>query len=271
MTLILTAATRNKVVQASDRRVTYRDGSYRDTQNKAVSVTCLNAVFSIGFTGAAEIRGKSTDQWLTDNLTSLKAATVDLGSIHNAIVDMAEGSYQDFSIPELSFVLSGFVGRSSFTSLISNYEKWNPNQFIPATKKFHIQGTLVKEGIRRRKALSFAISGAEKAIKEDIDSLLKQLRRRQFFEKNDANSIAVKLVEIVRRASLDKDYGKYIGRDCMTVAMTLGKGVDSDFLYHPENSTTVRYAPHIIHPKGTIKDIKIDGPPSLGVQFFPDS
>jgi hypothetical protein len=46
MTLIITIVTENKVVQASDRRVTFADGSVRDDiSNKAIFVGCKTQNF----------------------------------------------------------------------------------------------------------------------------------------------------------------------------------------------------------------------------------
>ena len=54
MTLVLTVATANKVIQASDRLITYLDGTeYNSDANKAIIVTCRDAQFVISFTGAA--------------------------------------------------------------------------------------------------------------------------------------------------------------------------------------------------------------------------
>lgn len=65
MTLILTVATDRKVIQASDRLATLPDGTvHNDKANKTVAVTCQEGQFSISFTGAAYIDGKSTDNWI---------------------------------------------------------------------------------------------------------------------------------------------------------------------------------------------------------------
>jgi hypothetical protein len=59
MTLIFTLATYNKIVQVSDRRLTWSDGRIADDEaNKAICVSCKDACFSVAYTGLAVV-GKS--------------------------------------------------------------------------------------------------------------------------------------------------------------------------------------------------------------------
>jgi hypothetical protein len=71
MTMIATLVARNKVVQVSDRRLTWPNGGLADDEaNKAICVKCNNAHFSIAYTGLAEIgkERKRTDIWLAEYL-----------------------------------------------------------------------------------------------------------------------------------------------------------------------------------------------------------
>jgi hypothetical protein len=87
VTLIITALTANKIVQASDRRLTrFADGSiFDDEANKAVCVGCKDAYFSIAYTGLGSISSKKIDEWLLDYLISIQAFQIDVPSIVNKL------------------------------------------------------------------------------------------------------------------------------------------------------------------------------------------
>ena len=84
MTLILSFATANKVIQVSDRRLTKPDGSlYDDEANKVICVGCSDSYFAIGYSGLGTIStGKRTDEWLVDYLASINVEQMTLNSIH---------------------------------------------------------------------------------------------------------------------------------------------------------------------------------------------
>src|SRR3712207_1704100 len=78
MTLILTALSPQRVVQVSDRKLTFKDGrTYHDDANKAVIVYCDDGQFSVAYTGLAHVRDKDkkvmtrTDQWIAQSLWSI--------------------------------------------------------------------------------------------------------------------------------------------------------------------------------------------------------
>jgi len=58
MTLIQTVASPDYILQVSDRRLTWSDGTYTDVDTKLVY---WNAYFTIGFTGIAQIDPKATE------------------------------------------------------------------------------------------------------------------------------------------------------------------------------------------------------------------
>jgi hypothetical protein len=269
MTLILTVATQNKVVQASDRRVTFSDGSVRDGSNKAISVRCKNAYFSISYTGAAVVGGKSTDEWLLDYLADIHAGGMDFKSIYDAIIKKATDSHKYFSVPELSFVLCGYLSQRAFVVLISNYEKLTSNVVEKPKADFHGEYAIIKEGSDSRRPLCLVINGCELALTEKIHLKFKRLTKKRFFQNNNATAIANKLVDIIREASESPNYGKYIGKDCMTVAMSRNPKDDIEFRYHPAKASPITYGPHIIDPRGTIKGVEIVGDPNIEVKFFP--
>jgi hypothetical protein len=75
MTLILSLATPEFVVQISDRRLTYRDGKgfIRVADDDANKLTVFRGQMAFGFTGLAHIGSQRTDTWLARALASLDA------------------------------------------------------------------------------------------------------------------------------------------------------------------------------------------------------
>jgi hypothetical protein len=86
MTLIISVVTREHVAQASDRRITiaFPGGRYRvasDKANKSIYVRCLDAQFSIAYTGLARVGAFPTASWLSDFLVNAGAAQMPLANV----------------------------------------------------------------------------------------------------------------------------------------------------------------------------------------------
>lgn len=71
MTLILTRASINYVLQVTDRLVTLNRVPFDELANKNILYCARNAVVTIGYTGFSYLNGKPTDQWIVENLTGL--------------------------------------------------------------------------------------------------------------------------------------------------------------------------------------------------------
>ena len=268
MTLILTVATDRKVIQASDRLATLPDGTvHNDKANKTVAVTCQEGQFSISFTGAAYIDGKSTDNWIGDYLTDLHAGSLGTKTICDSLVAQMSQTQPLFSVPLLSLVLCGYVRERSFMALISNFEYWKPNKIVSPEAAFHLEVEILRESFNPAKALGLCIHGCEKAITQKIEHKLKRLRKKHFFKNNDAHTVALKLVEVIREASHTPNHGKYIGRDCLSIAISRNPNEGVEVMYHPEKESPKRYGPYIVNSIGSIKGIEIEG--DMEVRFFP--
>jgi hypothetical protein len=75
MTLIITFVTYDRIIQASDRRLTWPNGRVADDEaNKAVGISCKDACFSIAYTGVAIIDKYKPVICLVHHLTAIDAA-----------------------------------------------------------------------------------------------------------------------------------------------------------------------------------------------------
>src|SRR5688500_3051386 len=93
MTLVLTVVTLKRVVQVSDRLLTWPDGSMADDRaNKAVCVSCDDGWFAISYSGAAQVGAKRTrtDEWLIDFLAAANAGSLRCADVIELIAQTAQ-------------------------------------------------------------------------------------------------------------------------------------------------------------------------------------
>lgn len=249
MTLIITAVTPDKIIQASDRRLTYTDGGLcGDNANKAVCVGCKDAHFAIAYTGLAEIKGKRTDIWLIDYLASINASQMQVPAIVNAIEKQANDSLK--AVPKeykkMTFVLVGYRNRMPFIALISNFEDLK-NKSGEAQDSFNTDVRQVRGLITNpQKGLWIYVNGCEQAVDKPIHRRIRKLHRKRFFHREQPEVIADTVVSLIRAASRTRPYGRFVGRDCMTVVLKASSEEGINTKYHPDKRSPVTYMPHLI-------------------------
>ena len=271
MTLIITIATANQVVQASDRRLTCVDGSiYDDESNKAACAVCRDSHFAIAYTGLAHIgkERKKTDEWLVDYLESIHAAHMDLVSIGEALKEEATAFLRATAVPRkhkgIAFVFTGYCHGWPFFMSISNREEEDLDHIGEVKEEFQIQVEQMKVDANPRRALLVDIAGTEEAVDKSIRQRIKRLNRKRFFHVKDGKVVAQELVSLIRAATRTPQFGKWVGRNCMTVVVKPRSGDCFDVQYHPDRASPQMYAPHLIVPGGAFKNIQMwrgAGPP----------
>lgn len=261
MTLIITVATANKVVQASDRRLTQPDGSlFNDGANKAVCVGCKDARFCIGYTGLAFVDGKRTDEWILDYLMSIHAYATDVVSISEALEERLTATFH--RIPKqyrrTTFVLSGYRRHIPFTMIISNYERenlWPPGE---AQDAFGTHVWWLKKSANPESGYCISINGSQRAVTRPLLTKIKGLILNSFFQKKETEIVADELVSLIRQAAATPRFGRYIGRNCMAVAMSGNPSESFVTKYYPEKAFPYAYSPHLVTPPGIgIKGIEM--------------
>ncbi len=158
MTMILTCLTKNFIVQASDRRLTFKEGKQvkvaEDHSNKAL-IYSTHSVFA--YTGLAHVDYPSAIDWAAQQLSekeNLKDAAIHLGNrayeLMNSdhIRSLCAGAPE--SIKGLAFVGAGFADvvaedgrreRRPLRIVISNFFKdgrWLSQPFSEFIMHFHI-------------------------------------------------------------------------------------------------------------------------------------
>ena len=243
MTLIITAMSPYRVVQVSDRRLTLPDGRLHDDEAiKAVSVHCDDAHFSVAYTGTAYMldtrtrRWERTDKWIANSLHNLMQNQ----GLRTAIeLYRAFGAYAAHTVARtprplwklgVTFVFAGFFVRTKATAFVGILSNMRMNtaghhqvvrQFdtgqvwSPAPRMPYNELELFVEGMVPALAAKDPIA---KAILRRTRTIERKLEKGQRGSGNrDDDAIVKELVRVVRMASRHPQYGKYIGRDCMTV------------------------------------------------------
>lgn len=250
MTLIITATSPYRIVQVSDRRLTLPGGALHDDEAiKAVTVNCDDAYFSVAYTGTAYMldrrtrRWKRTDEWIASSLHDL------MQQGHRTAIELyrAFGAHAAHTVAltpvplwrlGITFVFAGFfvrakpdgqLGTTGFVGILSNtrmdtvghnqvvrhfdtQQVWSPAPWMPYNElELDVHGMIL--ALASKDAIA-------KAIKRRMVIIKRRLERTQRGSGNRNDEvIADELVRITRTASRHPKYGKYIGRDCMTVVM----------------------------------------------------
>jgi hypothetical protein len=260
MTLILSLATTKRVVQASDRRLTWPDGRVEDQANKAVCVVCADARFSIAYTGLAQLGPGlvGTDEWLVDSLASSRAGELDLRSIIEFLQNQAhvvlENTHVRPELKGLSFVLVGYQRTRPFAVSVSNIEGDNFSILDHIQPTFRANVAQLRADADPRTAQILMVSGAEPAA-DVFRHRVRKLGRKRFFQTAPSDVVVKELIFLIRSASREPCYGSRVGRNCMSVETTL----DSGFLakYFPEHESPQQYAPHFIFPNISYRDLQV--------------
>jgi hypothetical protein len=260
MTLLINVVTPENVIQASDRRLTFQDGSFDDKSNKAVCVFCKDAHFAIAYTGLASIGGKRTDLWIVDYLRSINAPKMNVPLISEALEKETSRRFRFFprEYRRTSFVFAGYRLGMPFTALISNFETYESGPIGEAQDHFQTHVRNVRGPIRNSKrGLWIDIFGSEAAVEKPIRRQIIKLARKRSFHKQDAHEIADILVAFIRAASETRSVGKYVGRNCMTVIIKPRPEEPMVTKYHPDMNSPVQYAPHLITGVATYTNIEV--------------
>ncbi len=250
MTLIITAVTRDGIVQVSDRRLTKDGQSYGDFSNKAVCVSCSDGPLAISYTGLAEIGGQRTDEWLAECLASIIDDQTDTLSVLEALQKRTTSTFAHLRIPqeqqELTFVLAGPRLRLAVFGYVSNVLDWTGKRLPGVQQSFSLGVHWPMISARCRKA-TVQIDGREEAVDETLRKRINKLKRKMFFQ--DSRTVAQTLVTIVRAAGRHPQFKTCIGRDCMSVIVPRAGSFHS--MYHTDKGAPVSYDQHLIVPAGS--------------------
>lgn len=256
MALIITAVTRDGIVQVSDKRLAKGGQAYDDASNKAVCISCSDGPLAISYIGLAEIDGRRTDEWLVGCLASIGDGQIDTLSLFEALHKRATSAFAHLRNPqehrELTFVLAGPRKHLAIFGYVSNVLDWNGRRLPDVQESFTLGVRWPMIRARCRKAI-VQIDGCKDAVDETLRKRINKLKRRMYFQ--DSYTVAHALVTIVRAAERHPQFGRYIARDCVSVIVFREGGFQT--MYHPDKGAHVSYAPNLIVPSFTSKGARI--------------
>jgi hypothetical protein len=271
MTLIISLATADRVIQVSDRRATSVDGKVRDdSYNKAISVRCKDAVFAMSYTGTAAVGRLRTDFWIVQTLSEMNAGQMMLADLVEQLPTRLASAFPTFGDSRLSLVAGGYLGTTPFSLLISNFERINGRPQPRGLPAFIADAWIPRKGFKRRKLFCLMVNGAEQTVSERLEFRVKRFRKTELFRQATTDAIVAWMVSIVREAADNPGQGWAIGKDCMSIAMESDPAAEISCVYHPVGETTIGYAPHIIDPIGNVAGIEFESLPSTAkLVIFP--
>ncbi len=245
MTLIITAMSPYRIVQVSDRRLTFPGGKLCDDQaNKAITVNCDDAYFSVAYTGLARLRDRDsrkwvrTDEWAANTLWAImqRPGWWEIRELYAAFAKEAERTLKFTPEPltrkGVTFVFAGFFVRTDatgFVGVMSNMRPtstgkmkvarefdtrtvWSPAPWMPYNElELEVHGMVW--ALHSKDAIAKSINRRTQVIERRLERVQRGAGRR-----NDG-AIVDELVKVVRMANRHPEYGKYIGRDCMGIQM----------------------------------------------------
>ena len=274
MTLLASFASSGMVVQASDRRLTYPDGSVADDQaNKAVCAFCADAAVAFAYTGLALIGLQRTDEYLLDRLIAIRAPHKSITDVIQELTDVLTSDFRGSrilslprSIRRLSVVGVGLRRSDSFIVQVSNFEQWKPSETRSQAKDLFEAEWKIEGGDKR--ALALMLNGDTNAVSESEISKLRALRRRRFFHNNSGEVVANRLVKLIRAASQAQSSARRtIGQNCMSVWFSKGQS-EVRTRYHDVGEGARSYMPNVIHQIGAARDIEMELPPGFTATLF---
>ncbi len=243
MTLIIAAACSEFVVQVSDRRYSRltKHGTQlaNDESNKEVIIRALDADFAVSFTGLASIAGKDGPEWIIDELSSARAP----GHGFDACVDTIRiAAHQAFSaidwpeakVPRQAFVFAGFAQgqEKPRIAVVTNYLNVGYRKATPSTKFVSLHMPVAKA--------SCYCFGAVEALDPNAKRRIKKVMLGEHF---DGTTIDAAVSEI-RKAATHQTYGKYIGKQCMSISIFQDGRAEA--MYLPTHSKPLSYGPSLI-------------------------
>lgn len=200
MTLVLTCAMRDDVIQVSDRRLTKRDGTLHDDNTTKAVLYCNRSV--IGYTGPAELEAVGSAQWIATQLTEFDQLEAGL----NAIGERARSLLSAWSprLKRSAVIASGWAANSgqeppsAYIAVLSNFRDLTLRWRDTASDEFRLDVEWIQPG----KPYVWNDAGQNLTVSECavVDEGIRDAMKR-----NDVPGVAAVLGEQIRAISFGKD------------------------------------------------------------------
>jgi hypothetical protein len=247
-------------VQVADRRLTYPSGAlFSDHAMKLIVGCCADASFLVAYTGLAYVPAKPqqrTDHWIVEALQS--RTNLSFNVLISDLKMLLRSSFKNKGPATcangLTVVLVGFFGDIPFFCSLSNQETQNGKILAHPSTDFTVTGMIWRNPGAYR-LMNFAVHGSTAAIlpKTPAGIVLKKVRHR--YLNKDATSLCHALVQVTRLAATNPEFGKYIGKDCVSAVYT--PDGNSCSYHYPSNNVPLMVLPHVVLPSASFQDIAV--------------
>jgi hypothetical protein len=140
----------------------------------------------------------------------------------------------------LTFMLAGFVTNRHFVYRVTNMENAEGVVSREAGEPFDIFTAIWPEAWVQRKT-DLTIVGAELALDDTIGRRLGTFRKDSV--RRPPAEVADMMVNLIRAAARHGKYGKYIGRNCMSIVVPREGSFTG--AYHPDQARKTQHVPHL--------------------------
>jgi len=258
--MYITVATVDRIVQASDRRITwFRNGKpvrTNDDTNKAVLVDCHNGRFSVAYSGLAKIKGKSTESIIAEIFSGINLKSHSPKILFDAFIDQLSNIFRKTGIPaknkdilKTSISIAGHLYTGDvFWLRVTNYTDKDGDD-IGLQNDFKCYGRLIeKPNLKdKTKAVYVEIGGiSDVHAKKILENEILRLRRNNFFHRTSGRAVSNKLVEIIREFAGRPEAQDLVGMNCMTTVLNAPPESNHLFSYHNVGESLVQYGPEFV-------------------------
>jgi hypothetical protein len=234
MTLIVSVATQQMIVQASDRRVTTSENGIRyvldDECNKAIYLHCRDAQACISFAGVAYIGDIPTSEFIANHLGAANVSEMLLEQVirelEGPVIHALRHRENEWGFPHQSMVV------------LSAYQYSG----LPGPKQKHrsVHGSIATgpdapwvNVVDNEGCESIRIFGMIQAIESSLKERLVSLSQQSFFHTSDSATVADQLVDVIRTAAKQRYYGDAIGSNCLSMTLYSNPTMRAESRYHP--------------------------------------
>lgn len=253
MTIILTLANNQQVIQLSDRRLTCGNGSnYVSAANKATILFCRNGRFGVGYTGIAEEGSFKTQSWIIDSLNKCKDTDLGAKEIFERFCEIATDTFNSHralkNLPKknkrLTVVFSGYFDGKGIplvgTCAISNFQNFETQEDSDhAWDYFKIHAPLQSlENKKNTDLLIFRVGAWKAMTNNETTELFTALKNN-----SNPNHIRNKAVGIIREISDRPETKGTVGKDLTIIKVPADKDKNIQSEFHPYESTFEQIMP----------------------------
>jgi hypothetical protein len=254
MTLIVSLANEDYVVQISDRRLSSNGRLIDDESNKCGVVFCLNARMAFGYTGLARYGSFSTAKWLLKALNDSANPNYTIGEILENLKDKATETFKNHtalrglsnSQKALAVMFTGFINIDGTLkpgcAILSNYHNFSNNtRYDEVADEFSVSyNSANKEAVNP--TLVQRVGNWRAMSSNDIDEL-----RELLLQGVPSEAVVGKTLEVVRDIAGRPKSSGTIGKQLTSICLPKDPNLGVESSYSSDVVKPETYMPALVY------------------------